>query len=317
MPSRTKAKVVLSGPAAASRRRALSGSSSRGERMPTWRASTTLSSRPRPTAPAKRPTSRSQPCRSGCSPVIARGAPAGRATRAPRGGGKLEGACRQRVPLPGEDPRLGRPAGGEGGSHEHPGPAAGEGQGGQHQRGRPERRPRPAGGGHAPAKAQPAEQHGARATGQVGEAAGRAGEAAQRRLLQHLGPGARGRREPVRSCGLDGPRPTDPHDRGPFRRLEPERRLEVGLAGRGEERDRIQVGDRDGGHAQPPPEGLGRRLDCRGKVRLAGCEVGPVDHRHRAEPADPGDPADPGPKPAPIRASGTPTLRSSRSRRVG
>ena len=221
--------------------------------MPTWRASTTLSSRPRPTAPAKRPTSRSQCRRSGCSPVTTRGAPAGRATRAPGAGASWRARAGQRVPVPGQDPRLGWLIAAEGGRHERPGPGAGEGQGRQHQRGRPERRPRSAGGGHAPAEAEPAEQHGPRATGQ-----GRVGRRGRRR--GHPGsppPAPRPRRARPSRTG-SGPSASTAHARpiatsaNPSTGWSRERRLEVGLASRGEEGERIQVGDREGGHAQPP-----------------------------------------------------------------
>ena len=79
-PSRRNAKVVLSGALAASRRRAFATSSSTGERSPTRRASTTLSIRPRPTAPANMPTRRSQASCDGCSASIASGANTGLAT---------------------------------------------------------------------------------------------------------------------------------------------------------------------------------------------------------------------------------------------
>ncbi len=75
--------MVPSGAPAARRRSAFSTSISIDDRRSTRRASTTLSRRPRPTAPAKRPTSRSQVTRSGRSPRSASGASAGRATTAP------------------------------------------------------------------------------------------------------------------------------------------------------------------------------------------------------------------------------------------
>ena len=79
-PPRRNAKVVLSGALGGSRRRAFATSSSTGDRMPTRRASTTLSIRPRPTAPANMPTRRSQTSCDGCSASIASGANTGLAT---------------------------------------------------------------------------------------------------------------------------------------------------------------------------------------------------------------------------------------------
>ena len=80
------AKTVLSGALAASRRRAFSTSRSAGEARTTRRARTTLSMRPRPTAPANSPTVRCQSVSSGCVSTTVSGATTGRATRAP-------GAC--------------------------------------------------------------------------------------------------------------------------------------------------------------------------------------------------------------------------------
>ena len=55
-----------------------------------------------------------------------------------------------------------------------------------------------------------------------------------------LAPGGLGLARTGRAPGLDGPRAADPHERDAFRRVEPQRRLEVRLDGRGVERDRVE-----------------------------------------------------------------------------
>ena len=75
VPFRAKANVVLSGAVRARCRSAATTSRSAVARRTSRRASTTLSIRPRPTAPANRPTVRSQSGRSGRS-SIGRSAPA-------------------------------------------------------------------------------------------------------------------------------------------------------------------------------------------------------------------------------------------------
>ena len=74
---------MLSGALSESRRSAFGTSSSTAARRSTRRASTTLSSRPRPTAPAYMPTSRRHVSSAGCSPTTVRGATTGRATIPP------------------------------------------------------------------------------------------------------------------------------------------------------------------------------------------------------------------------------------------
>ena len=92
-PSRRNAYVVLSGALGRRRRRALATSSSTGERMPTRRASTTLSIRPRPTAPANMPD---QPLArrrcAGCSSRDGKGREHGLAHDPVGLGGQLAGA---------------------------------------------------------------------------------------------------------------------------------------------------------------------------------------------------------------------------------
>jgi hypothetical protein len=77
---------VLSGALAARRRRAFGTSSAAGDDMSTRRANTTLSSRPRPTAPVARPTIWRHCCAVGHSPSIASGASGGGVAEEPAGG---------------------------------------------------------------------------------------------------------------------------------------------------------------------------------------------------------------------------------------
>ena len=291
-------------------------SSSVAARVATRRASTALSIRPRPTAPAKRPTVRSQPARSGRSatisraPVVGAGPPVGveaagpcspavasraRASHQPStsaGSTSLAGSgamatVRLVVPPLLATPNVGRTS-----------DAAPNGAQGSSGRRCPA------------AEAETAEE---RRTGLavIGRAAGHDG-------VREDGPPGVGRdREPVGPLGFDGPCPPDPDDRPVASRLEPERGLQALGPGGGEQLDRIERVDRERGREQRSRSvaSVGRREK---RPDLPGDGRGRSGRRRRSGPRRSiGDGHAPSSGGAAIRASSTPTLRRSRARRVG
>ena len=312
VPFRVKANVVLSGAVRARCRSAATTSRSAVARRTSRRASTTLSIRPRPTAPANRPTVRSQSGRSGRS-SIGRSAPA--AVPAPSRA-SLEAdepldwssaaratACQAACTSPGsgssdrsaasatvsvaDDPCLVTPNVGST-SDEAPNDAHGS----------------PASGCVAAEPETTEQDRAAIAVTVVRCAVDPIG------VGQDPAPGLGRLAEATGSSGLDRPRASDADDRAVGGRLEPERRLEVERA----RPPRTGRSDRSGRWPAWPCQG------CRGPAprdaassAVTAVAISGVGRRRPTVDDGHGVMAEW----SAIRASGTPTLRSRSARSVG
>ena len=313
VPFRVKAKVVLSGAVRARCRSAATTSRSAVARRTTRRASTTLSIRPRPTAPANRPTVRSQSGTIG--PLLDRPERAGRAPGAVAGvarGGRAAcpvlGRAGERLPRRLHLARLGivRSIRGERHGQRRGRPVPGHAERREHQRRGPERRPRIPGLGLHAAEPETAEQDRAAVAVTVVRCAVQANG-----IGQHLAPGVRRLGEAVRVRRPRPPRharsPTIDRSAAGWSQSAASR---SSAAGGREQVDRIERGDGQRGRAEAPRTGPPGRGQQRGHGRrdrdVAARGRPTVDDGHgvRAEWSA-------------IRASGTPTLRSRSARSVG
>ncbi len=139
---------------------------------------------------------------------------------------------------------------------------------------------------------------------------------------QERPPRRRGRGEPVGPGRLHRPGPADCHDRRPPDRLQPERRLEVELAGRREQGDRVEVVELTvAARRRPaPPRAATASRPRAARSAASSARPGPAVRRTPG-PRSPRSTTVTAPLPArPPRRSApraTPTLRKSSARSVG
>ena len=289
--------------------------SRRVARYATRRDNTTLSSRPRPTAPANRPTIRSQAARSGELCALAAAAPMGPGETAPIATGgswqRLTRSAQSRSSRSGSSPR--DLPGPRSGRQERPRRVPRDRELRKDERCRAERTPGVTRRWPLAAEPEPTEQD--RATPRrVGRRTAWAD-----RAVENGTPRQRSRGEPLRALRLNRPGTPNAHDRPSSRRLKPEHRLQAECPGCGIQGDRIEFGHRarrpdEMSRVASNPYGFKMRPERRGRQstgRLDPTPSGPAAHGvgDSHETARSVNEA--------IRASLTPTPRNNRARSVG